>query len=110
MTLWPQINELAPTGRILINNHIYPMGELIYHNYSALSTRLTLMARNMVTDDVEIINYNNGDRAYNILYNVQSEDEPHCLNVYGAKMIMDYLEAKEREKQNENRFNYTGLQ
>lgn len=27
--LWPQLNEMAPTGRILIDNEIVPATELI---------------------------------------------------------------------------------
>lgn len=106
---WPQLDKLAPGGYILINNEIVPATHLIRKGYSSITTYLTKNARNMTVKKIEFINNQNGDLIRNLLYDVYfEEDEPHCLNVFGARMLKDRLDRG--DPANENRFNYTGLQ
>lgn len=109
--LWPQLKDLAPTGEIFIDDEIVPATVLIYDGYSAISTHLERNSRNMIIREVECTDYNNGERAVNVIYDVYNDQHEnfahHCLNSFGARMVRDYLEKG--VQQDEIRFNYTGI-
>lgn len=115
MTTWPQLDQLAPCGKIMLNGQLMPAGILIRNDYSALSTQVIKTARDMVTEEVEYTHTNDGRIQRNVIYDVYFDSDnnlKHCLNVFGAKMLRDYLEEQPAQMQgedNEIRFNYTGL-
>lgn len=83
------------------------------------------MARNMIWQVKEILWHDDGTIEENILYNVYpfpsiNEEKP-CLNVYGGKMVQNWLQLdkyhqpkewdyiEKRENTHNVGFNYTGL-
>lgn len=106
---WPNLNELAPTGTLLLDDKIRPATDLIRNGYSSLVTRVTQNAREMLVNDVLYTSDNQGNFSKEILYDVYfTPNVPHCLNVYGARVLRDRLQQEDPD--DEIGFNYTGIQ
>lgn len=116
------IQEMFPNNRLPSDPNTTALS-LLYSDYDAVAIQQHKMARNMVVHSEEIIWHNDGRKEEKVLYDVYpflSVDNTPCLNVFGGKMVQNWLQLDEyrdiREQSSEKKeimnnagFSYTGL-
>lgn len=116
------IQEMFPNNRLPSDPNATALS-LLYSDYDTVAIQQHKMARNMLVHSEEIVWHDDGRKEERVLYDVYPflpVDYMPCLNVFGGKMVQNWLQLEEyrdiREQSSEKKeimnnagFSYTGL-